>query len=169
MAKKNFESFVSEYNGKWIDTDGAYGAQCVDGYHVYCNWLGIDSWSGNAIDLWHGASSKHPGCSKTITDWSALQPGDIVIWAQGPVYMLAPQGHVAMFRNWTGQPGGYATIFGENQGEGSNPDTGKAFSLFSVPRENFVGAYRPDNIIGSKTLWTLVLHNGLVVDAWVQQ
>ena len=41
MAIKTPETFVSEYMGKWVDDDGAYGAQCVDGFRVGCKYLGI--------------------------------------------------------------------------------------------------------------------------------
>lgn len=163
MAKKDFEEFVRTYNGRAIDWDGAFGVQCVDGYNVYCDWLGIGRHGGNAIDLWHGSNSKHPGCSKTITQWADLQPGDILIWAQTPGCFDAIQGHVAMFRRWIGNKGGMAEIFGENQGG----DNG-AFSSLSVNKGNFLGAYRPDNIKGNKTLWTIVTRYGLIVDAFVQ-
>ena len=38
---KTPDSFVTEYTGKAIDYDGAYGVQCVDGFKVGCRYLGI--------------------------------------------------------------------------------------------------------------------------------
>lgn len=158
MAKKKWKDFVSTHNGRAFDVDGAYGAQCWDGYATYCLWLGIPYRNGNAVQLWGGA---HAGCT-TITNWSALKPGDIVIW--GGEY-----GHVAMFDHWSG---GAAYFMGQNQGNGSNLTTGKAFNIVALGQVApgagpFLGAYRPNNVTDG-TYWKLSIYNGIITKVELQ-
>ena len=41
---KTPQEFIDLYNGKAIDDDGAYGVQCVDGYRVFCKWIGMGAY-----------------------------------------------------------------------------------------------------------------------------
>lgn len=136
---KNFEDFVSKYNGTWNDVDGAYGAQCVDGFNVYVMWGGHSRISGNAWDIGSGWQSN--GLSSYCKNVTGQQykNGDICFW-DGTQFEGNPYGHVSMYYN--GQ------YFGQNQGDGANGTTGKAFNIMGlvaprlVLRPNFVG--KPD-------------------------
>lgn len=157
--KKSFDKFVQDYDGTSHTMGNPFGAQCVSGYQFYCSWLGISYRSGNAKDLWQNGAP-HPGCT-TITNWSELKKGDIVIWGaeQGMGY-----GHVAMFDHWVSEVGASGSFFGQNQGASASLDHGGPFCFFPIPRTGFLGAYRPNNITGNQ-LWTLELWNGFIISA----
>ena len=118
--------------------DGAYGAQCVDGFNCYIVWGGHSQIRGNAWDIGSGWQSN--GLSdycKNVTG-QQYKNGDICFWV--PSAVSNDYGHVAMYYN--------GSYFGENQGEGSGAN-GKAFNLISglaspslVLRPDFVG--KPD-------------------------
>ena len=74
--------WVKVNQGKSIDRDGAYGAQCVDLVEAYlADFLRVPTWPGNAIDF---AAHPHHGW-----EWVANSPsnfpvaGDVVVWG-GP-------------------------------------------------------------------------------------
>lgn len=85
--------FILKYNGKKVDFDGRFGAQCVDLYRQYCaDVLQIPQTPGveGAKDL-----IKNSGCLK-ITKDSALADysvGDVLIWDKSQTNQY---GHVAI-------------------------------------------------------------------------
>lgn len=122
-----FQVFYDTYIGTAHDVDGAYGAQCWDGYAFYDQWLGYSpiycSTTGGARDLWEQRNTNGMLNNHDIVT-GALQNGDIGVWGadQGGGY-----GHVAMYYNgqWMGQ------------NQNGNP----AFTLISMPAP--MGAFRP--------------------------
>lgn len=101
------EEFVKKYNGKKVDYDHAYGAQCVDLFRQYTKEaLGIKehtgpcATSGGAKDLFLDYD-KMPVEKKYFTrsKGKAYQPGDILIWDQSPTNKY---GHVAIFLAYLG-------------------------------------------------------------------
>lgn len=96
------EDFVKKYNGKKVDYDGVYGAQCVDLFRQYAKEaLGIPehtgscSTSGGAKDLYLDYE-KMPLEKKYFTrskskNWT---PGDILVWDSTETNKY---GHVAIF------------------------------------------------------------------------
>ena len=101
------EEFVKKYNGKKVDYDNAYGAQCVDLFRQYeKEGLGIPehtgpcATSGGAKDLFLDYN-KMPVEKKyfyrsTQKNWI---PGDVLIWDQSPTNKY---GHVAIFLAYLG-------------------------------------------------------------------
>ena len=101
------EEFVKKYNGKKVDYDNAYGAQCVDLFRQYAKeCLGIPehtgpcATSGGAKDLFLDYN-KMPVEKKyfyrsTQKNWI---PGDVLIWDQSPTNKY---GHVAIFLAYLG-------------------------------------------------------------------
>ena len=96
------EEFVKKYNGRKVDFDGVYGAQCVDLFRQYAKeGLGIKehtgscSTSGGAKDLFLDYD-KMPIEKKYFSRSKAKnwQPGDILVWDQTPTNKY---GHVAIF------------------------------------------------------------------------
>lgn len=85
--------FILKYNGKKVDFDGRFGAQCVDLYRQYCaDVLQIPQTPGveGAKDL-----IKNSGCLK-ITKDSVLADysvGDVLIWDKSQTNQY---GHVAI-------------------------------------------------------------------------
>jgi glucan-binding YG repeat protein len=110
---KTAQAFIDEYNGKVDDFDGAFRAQCVDGYKRFCWWLGVPVLStrtGWADGYWQYRNDMSDHV-KFITDPSKLKKGDWLFWARGS---SCPSSHVAMFVGYAGN--GYAYCFGQNQG-----------------------------------------------------
>ena len=95
------EEFVNKYNGKPVDYDGVYGAQCVDLARQY--WkekegikehTGSCATTGGAKDLYLDYN-KMPLEKKYFTRSSTKSPkaGDVVIWDSSPTNKY---GHVAI-------------------------------------------------------------------------
>lgn len=103
MAGITLEDFVKKYNGKKVDFDGAFGAQCVDLARQY--WkegLGIPehtgpcSTTGGAKDLYLDYE-KMPIEKKYFTKIpknKAFIPGDTLIWDSTETNKY---GHVAIY------------------------------------------------------------------------
>lgn len=138
--KKTPQTFYAEYVGRVIDDDGAYGAQCVDGFRVGCKYLGIPAvitpsnyadgyWTCKNMNGTINASTK-AWVDKwfiRISDWRNFQNGDWVIWAKGS--KSHPSSHIAMW--YLGKE------FGENQGGN------RGFCLKSTDFTDALGALRP--------------------------
>ena len=101
------EEFVKKYNGKKVDFDNAYGAQCVDLFRQYAKeCLGIKehtgpcATSGGAKDLFLDYD-KMPVEKKYFTrsKSKAYQPGDVLIWDRTEKNQY---GHVAIFLAYLG-------------------------------------------------------------------
>jgi cell wall-associated NlpC family hydrolase len=101
------EEFVKKYNGKKVDYDHAYGAQCVDLFRQYAKeGLGISehtgpcATSGGAKDLFLDYD-KMPIEKKYFTrsKGKAYQPGDVLIWDRTEKNQY---GHVAIFLAYLG-------------------------------------------------------------------
>lgn len=103
------EQFYAETLGKVIDYDGAYGAQCVDGFRYWgkMNSVPIPPTPNNwASGYW--LSRDALGFSKwfvCVTDGN-YRTGDWIIWNRGS--KSHPSSHIAMWY--------YGQEYGENQG-----------------------------------------------------
>lgn len=97
------DEFVKKYNGKKVDFDGVYGAQCVDLFRQYCK-EGLDipehtgscATTGGALDLYKDYP-KMPVEKKYFIRGSArtgLCTGDVIIWDKTPTNKY---GHVAIY------------------------------------------------------------------------
>lgn len=153
-----FSVFVNTYNGTSHDVDGAYGAQCWDGYAFYMQWLGYPyahcTASGGAKDIWDLRASN--GMLNSCNVVSSPQNGDIAVWGSN---MGGGYGHVAMYYN--------GMYFGQNQGS-SGSTNGGPFNLLSIGTAP-LGWFRPkcyaDGSGGTVKVQRLrlTLINGIVV------
>ena len=105
---KTAADFYKEYNGRAIDYDGAYNIQCVDGFRIFCDWIGVPSvpTPSNYADgyfLQFDELKIRPYFERVGRPY---QNGDWVIWKRGSA--SHPSSHIAMFYN--------DYEFGENQG-----------------------------------------------------
>jgi hypothetical protein len=86
------KQWLDAVNGKYIDYDGIYGAQCVDLIKKYFpEVIGIPAIRNNAVDYW----TNYPTGSFTrITNTPSFIPirGDIMIWGTG----VGTYGHIAI-------------------------------------------------------------------------
>lgn len=163
MAKIfDFDKFVRDFTGTFNDLDGAYGAQCVDGFWVYCRELGIPRISGDAHDFW---DSRHTnGILNYFSEAATPQNGDVCVWCDGGF------GHVAMY--YRGQ------YFGQNQWASpqeaaAHSRTGGPFNLMGLNAPT--GYLRPKGVrikstgagsVPVSSLWMNII-NGIVVECRV--
>ena len=153
-----FSVFVNTYNGTSHDVDGAYGAQCWDGYAFYMQWLGYGyahcTASGGAKDIWTQRASN--GMLNSCDVVGSPQNGDIAVWGSN---MGGGYGHVAMYYN--------GKYFGQNQGS-SGGTYGGPFNLLAIGTVP-LGWFRPkcyaDGSGGTVKVQQLrlTLINGIVV------
>lgn len=102
-----FDQFISKYNGKAIDFDGAYGPQCMDLMHQYVyEVLGITDRSALAAPYAYLAYtnfnniSNHEKFDKIAnTPTGVPQKGDIILWKQYQSGVTGVAGHVAVFKD----------------------------------------------------------------------
>lgn len=132
----SYNEYYNSRNGRAIDVDGYYGAQCWDGYADYCTYLGVPhancTATGYAQDIWTQRHSN--GSLNYFDEVEIMQPGDIAIFA---VTSATPYSHVAIFHSDAGN--GYGWFFGQNQG-GANG----TFNLTKLPYSStFATALRP--------------------------
>ena len=91
----NQQEFFIKYNGKLVDFDGIYGAQCVDVIKAFFKEV-IERpvFQGNAIDYWTNPPQGFEKISKGL--FNRPNPGDIIIWDT----TYNPYGHIAVC-NWS--------------------------------------------------------------------
>lgn len=132
------EDWVNSVKGKKFDVDGAYGVQCVDGFHKFCNDFKIPyhpvstGWAGGFWSHDRYWWAKHAGAELITTNFS---DGDWLFWDS-----KATQ-HVGMY--WKGK------VFGQRQGGNREfrfiPYDGRAVGAFrfNVPVHNATKTTRP--------------------------
>lgn len=77
------QDFIAKYNGKKVDFDGYYGAQCVDIVQFWAQSLGIPPLVGDpAYTIWNNYDSKYFTRIENGL-FNAPSAGDIVIWKPG--------------------------------------------------------------------------------------
>jgi hypothetical protein len=83
-------AFIQQYNGRCVDFDSAYGAQCVDLVQLWLQANGFPRMYGNAI----AAAGQHwPGATWIANGPSNYpSPGDCVVWGTA----VGSAGHIAV-------------------------------------------------------------------------
>jgi len=137
----HYKDFITKYQGKKVDYDGYYGAQCVDPFRFYCrDVLGIAQPKGvtGAKDFW----TNYPTDPNLYNNFDRIantpdfvpQPGDVWIWTA----KYGKYGHVAI----------------ESYGEAStstfeclsqNDPIGSQCALKTYKYTNVYGVLRPKN------------------------
>lgn len=143
-SEKSPELFYAEYVGRRINRgtgwdDSAFGYQCVAGFKVCCEWLGIPvklTPNNNAGGYWTCKNS-NGSVNTDVQNWQNkyfdkvsvkdVKNGDWVIWQYGS--KSHPKSHIAMY--YLGKE------FGQNQGGNG------AFCLKSTDFSDASGALRP--------------------------
>jgi len=118
------DDFVKKYTGIGVDTDGAYGFQCMDLMHQYCiDVLGISDKrvlaAPTAKDVFLNFNAVYGHEQFDLipnTPTGVPKKGDILFWGTG----LGPAGHVAIYLS-----GDVMSIqsFDQNFPTGSKPHT----------------------------------------------
>lgn len=124
--------------GSAIDTDNAYGAQCVD--YASAFWWGmcnrpINCGDNNAKGIWLNARAANAGTEfTTSSDWATIQPGDWIVWGDGTF------GHIAMA---VATPNGNTVeVWNQNNTGTPWPAGGRALSQDTMNSNGFLGYFR---------------------------
>ena len=132
---KSYENFKNQVLGKSYDIDGAYGAQCWDGYAKYMEYLGLPVYhctqSGYVKDIWNLRNTS--GIKKYMNETLIMRPGDVAVFGENPE---TPYSHIAIFDHDI--DGVKGVFLGQNQGA---PDG--AFNLVTLSYSATIGAFRP--------------------------
>lgn len=102
FAPMTLQEFINTYTGRYIDWDGAYGAQCVDLMRFYQrDVLGVQPndipAAGTAKLIYLNFPTNHPVFQKIAnTPNNMPQIGDIVFWGTYP-FVTGWAGHVAVY------------------------------------------------------------------------
>lgn len=91
VTKAQVTQWINSHNGKWVDFDGMYGAQCMDLAVQYAHDLWGFRLTGNAENLRHQSL---PAGWQRIQNSRGFVPqlGDIFVW-YGPTH---PNGHTGI-------------------------------------------------------------------------
>lgn len=94
-----YEQFKKKYNGKYIDFDGYYGAQCWDLAQFYMVEVlnlpsSILSGCGNVRNMLEGSKLTLLKRYFDEVPTTAMKPGDLCIWSSN---------HIAIFDHWDGR------------------------------------------------------------------
>ena len=83
--------FVASHLGQCTTDGDPYGCQCVALIYAYCDALGVQRLTGNAIDM---AAQPNPGFAWIPMGSGPLGAGDVVVWGQTPTLGIGTLGHV---------------------------------------------------------------------------
>lgn len=140
---KTYEQIKSALYGRRFDIDGAFGAQCWDGYAQYEKELGYPyancTATGYVRDIWELRNSN--GMLNNHIEVTVMQAGDIAVFKPAPA---TPYSHIAIFDHDAGN--GYGWFLGQNQG-----GTNGAFNLCKIPYSaTYDTAFRPKCFVNNK-------------------
>lgn len=144
-----YTDFKAQVLGKGFDLDGAYGAQCFDGYAQYCKFLGVSyascTTSGYVKDIWNNRHSN--GILNYFDEVTEMEPGDIAVFKEAPA---TPYSHIAIFDSDIDGVNG--RFLGQNQGGAAYPGGGAVFNITTLPYSaTFDTAFRPKSKPAPKT------------------
>lgn len=142
----NLKDFITKYNGKFIDWDGHYSAQCVDLYRQYVN------------DVWKRPQTPPVKSAFQILDTldltqydkftsGKIEVGDVIIWNN----KFGPDGHVAIIENPIDPKS--IVVFGQNDPLGS------VSKLSRYNYANIKGWFRPKNPLAKTFMAVTVVAN----------
>ena len=157
LSSGDVDAFVAKYDGKYVNVDGAYGAQCWDLWEQYCRELiGVQNIStqlssnpGYAVALWDGYSGNGASVAfDAIQPDQAPRKGDVAIWQSGQFYY--PLSHVAIV---LADAGSNLYLFSQNSTASlpGNPYPGQSTGPSSkqyLPKAGLAGYLRPKALNG---------------------
>lgn len=137
-----YADFKKQVYGKGFNLDGAFGAQCWDGYAKYCQYLGVPyancTDSGYVKDIWN--HRKTNGMLKYFDEVELMEPGDIAVFKE--VAGWTPVSHIAIFDSDI--DGVFGNFLGQNQGGLAYQGGGGVFNITRLPYSaTFKTAFRP--------------------------
>lgn len=182
VAHATYQEFRNAVNGNGYDMDGQYGYQCWDGVDLLYQQSDVGQYlytaanvgqgDGTAKSCWLNADAKARNASghfSAITGKENIKRGDILVFNTYSGW-YGSAGHIAFAdEDYNGTD--YINLLGQNQGQGSNPTTGKAFNIWQgYLGSAFLGIFRydawdtpppppPTETKKHKFPWAIALHN----------
>lgn len=141
-AVEAVNSFVANYQGHGVDTDNAFGNQCVDLFNLYNRevvggaQIGTPV-TGGARDLYEAFPASAAETYERIPAGQTAQPGDVAVWGATASNQW---GHVAMVVS--AEPNGLK-VFQQN---GFNPGGAAYLDIHSY--NGLLGYLRPKKFVG---------------------
>lgn len=151
---QTLSAWIQSVQGKYIDMDGAYGAQCWDLSAHWAKYIGKPvintggpgrwpGWAGNMVDAF--PQSAEIAAAYTLHGPNETgEPGDIVVW--GDSYWYYPATHVAVL---VADKGNQLQCMSQNStpSRADNPYPGASSgptTIQSLPRQGLIGFIRPN-------------------------
>lgn len=121
------DAFVKKYQGKYVDVDGAYGAQCTDLFNRYHSEIMGGSYvrmggNGGAANLWVTTNAQMRSKYTKVSASATARKGDIAVWAASRPYS-GGYGHVSIV---LADKGSKLATFSQNPGAAQRRDDSKA-------------------------------------------
>lgn len=157
-VQQSLTDWIPTVQGRYINMDGAYGAQCWDLAAHWCTTLGLPvintggpgrwpGWAGNMVDAF-------PQTDAIAAAWELVSPddlgqtGDIAVW--GDSYWYYPSTHVAVL---VADKIGNLLCMSQNSTPSvdGNPYPGQSTgpaTLQYLPRQGLIGFIRPRTGLG---------------------
>ncbi len=155
IATETLSAWIQSVQGKYINADGAYGAQCWDLSAHWAQWIGKPiintggagrwpGWAGNMVDAFP-QTPEIAAAYDLITPDQKGESGDHVIW--GDSYWYYPATHVAVL---IADKGAQLQCMSQNStpSRADNPYPGQSSgptTIQSLPRQGLIGFIRPRN------------------------
>lgn len=152
-VQQSLSAWISQVQGKYINADGAYGAQCWDLAANWSSFLGLPvintgydgrwiGWAGNMVDAYPQTPEIAAAYELVGPNQSGL-PGDIVVWDDS--YWYYPATHVAVL---VADKGPQLMCMSQNStpSRPDNPYPGLSSgptTIQSLPRQGLIGFLRP--------------------------
>lgn len=134
-------NFIQQYNNKYLDYDGRYGAQCVDLYNFYVTkFVGADPMMGRvgyAADIFNNYDNR---AFKRLAGNQMGVMGDVAVFNYGPG---TPSSHVAIVVGDNGN--GTLRVLQSNAGPGGS--AGNSI-ISNISKATLMGYLRPNKLGG---------------------
>jgi hypothetical protein len=150
---ETLNAWIVDVQGKYINVDGAYGAQCWDLSAHWATWIGRPvintggagrwpGWAGNMVDAFPQTPAIAAAYDLIGPDQKG-EPGDHVVW--GDSYWYYPATHVAVL---VADKGPMLMCMSQNStpSRADNPYPGASSgptTIQSLPRQGLIGFIRP--------------------------
>lgn len=143
------QEFINKYDGKKVDWDGSFGAQCMDLYRFYLR----DVWGRHQTPGVTGAYQVFGTVSENDYEKFAYkpggipEPGDVITWNES----FTKYGHIGIVRDANSKR---VTVFDQNSPIGS------ASRINTYSYNNVIGWFRPRKSMYPITIKATVVFNG---------
>lgn len=130
--------WITSNTNKYLDYDGAYGAQCVDLYDFYTTGFagGQAPMVGYADEIWQ---NHDPKAYQQVSANQGTQMGDVAVWGKGGA---TPMSHVGIIIQDMGN--GFVKTLSNNATSAGNKGSS---AVVTISKANLLGYLRPRKLM----------------------